>query len=131
MAETSSIKVNAEAKNRPDDVLARITLSLNPGYKRRRDLLLVDLLPPNLGEPLMSEDILAAVLHVAITFAQIRRQAVSDNVYGQRVEERRVVDDAGDDLLIQLDVTARSLLGAGLDVERWVAREHFEDEDSD
>lgn len=97
------------------DVLARVSISVNLGHVRRRNVPPVKPIPVNLAKPLMAKDVVTSALEVSESLRQIGREEGLKEVLGHAVKVGRVADFAGDDLFVELHWVA--VLGE----EGWVA----------
>ena len=103
---------------------ARIAIGNCPGNVGRRDVLRQEVLPHNLLEPGVREDISSTVPHITVPLGRIGFHQLENQVAGSWVEEGRPLNDTWTfrDLAVQRH-------GANLwFVERWLSVEHLEDQ---
>jgi hypothetical protein len=76
--------------------------TLDRRHIRRIDILLGQTLPSDLGEPRVVHDIATATVQVAQTLGQIMCDELREQVLGVRVDIRRILDSAFEDVLVNL-----------------------------
>ena len=104
---------------------ARITdAALDRRHVRCVNVFLGQTLPSNFGEPRVVHDIATAAVQVAQALGQIMCDELREQVLRVRVDIRRVLDSAFEDVLVNLQW--RASIPEGCE-----AAEHFEDENSE
>ena len=98
--------------------------ALDRRHIRRIDVFLGQTLPSDLGKPRMVHDIATATVQVAQTFGQIMCDELREQVLRVRVDIRRVLDSAFEDVLVNLQW--RASIPEGCE-----SAEHFEDENTE
>ena len=101
-------------------VLACVAIHIDIRDVGSGDFFSVETFPIDFSKPHMGENIAAAAVQITKTFREIGREQRLKKIFRTRLEERRVVHLASEDLFIQLDGVAV------FSVERRVASHHLE-----